>query len=103
MNMIANDIILGYHDADLDTISEAIRLRRSRSPATNRLWDFKIGDKVRFNERANPKYLIGQIATVTGIKQKKIAVSIDDKEAAGRFGASTNIGCPLSIVEKVVI
>jgi hypothetical protein len=90
-------------DDDLTIIEDAIRGRRgvvapvqAKAPS---IYTFSVGDRVRFNQRANPKYLIGTEATVTGHKRTKITIKLD--AAAGRFGGHGNITCPLSIIEKV--
>lgn len=90
-------------DDDLTVIEDAIRGRKgvvapvqTKAPS---IYTFNVGDRVRFTSRANPKYLIGMTATVTGHKRTKVTIKLDG--AAGRFPSTSNITCPLSIIEKV--
>jgi len=117
-SVIVARITMGEFDAQLDVMTAAIGLRKAMLgkpvgaganifvpqpkpvPVTKKsIYDFKVGDRVRFNQRANPKYLIGTEATVTGRKRTKVTIKLD--AAAGRFGGESNITCPTSIIDKV--
>jgi len=112
-SVIVARITMGEFDAQLDVMTAAICLRKTMlgkptqsfmPPIVQRverksIYDFKVGDRVRFNQRANPKYLIGTEATVTGRKRTKVTIKLD--AAAGRFGGESNITCPTSIIDKV--
>ena len=94
-----------FTEGELHIIQNALHLKAKPvhtpiqpSGQTSTIWDFKVGDRVRFTRRANPKYLIGTYCTVTGHKRTNITVKLD--AANGRFSGG-NITCPLSIIEKV--
>ena len=90
-------IQIGEFDEDLDRISAAANARGKALAPTAR--DFKVGDKVRFKNTTRPQYMRGMLATVSGIRQTKITVTIDHSN--GRFRAGSPIICPTSIIEKI--
>ena len=97
---IASDIISGVYDSELDSIQHAVPERRELAQAemaANNLIEISIGDKIVFKD-IRPKYMIGEIATVTGKRRTKLEVKLDSP--VGRFGESTVV-VPASCVEKV--
>jgi len=80
-----------YLDGMIHTINE---YKKSKSP---KIWEFQVGDIVKFNDNTNPKYLRGHSATVKKINRTKIVVDLDCRQ--GRF--FKNITVPLALVEKV--
>lgn len=96
---ILDAIVDGEFDDDLDGVIEAVQIRRNTLNERKRL-EFKVGDTVRFNASASPKYLNGVLATVTEKgRGKKVTVELD--EHAGRFMAGSPIGAPVAILEVV--
>lgn len=100
--MLAQQIILGAHDADLDAAERAIRERR-RILAAAAVADVRRGDTVRFNDTIRPKYLAGLRATVERVNGKSLAVKVvaEDAATAQRFGYST-FRCPVTLIEGKV-
>lgn len=61
--------------------------------------DVKIGDKVWFNDKVSPKYLVGERCTVVKINRERVKVTLD-RGSIGRFsGGPTR--CPLSILTNI--
>lgn len=88
-------LFTGEFDEYLDGMEQTIReYRKSKAP---KIWEFKVGDTVKFNDNTNPKYLRGQSATVKKINRTKIVVDLDCRQ--GRF--FHNVTVPLTLVEKV--
>lgn len=84
MNQILADQILnGTHDSDLEEILELVQLRR-RLLADQVRRSLTSGDKVRFASTVRPQYLAGLTATVLRVTRAKVVVRID-AEFAGRF------------------
>jgi hypothetical protein len=97
MNDVISDIYDGKFDKDLDRLVVAINHRRE-CLTSDKLMEFSIGDKVRFNHSTRPKYLIGEHATVVQKLRKKVKVKLD--HPSGRFGSGP-ITCPLSLIDAV--
>ncbi len=109
---MVSKITSGELDGQLDMMMAAINLRKAmlgkptqsfmppvvQRPQSKSVYEFQIGDRVRFNKEANPKYLIGTEATVTGRRRTKVTIKLD--AAAGRFRGD-KIVCPTSIIDKV--
>lgn len=94
---IPANILGGAHDDELDTILRAVQLRRKALAPT--VYDFQVGDKVRFNNTTKPQYMQGMLATVVARRQTKLTVRIDRDH--GRFRAGCDIVTPASILEKI--
>lgn len=85
----------GEYDEYLDNMIEIVKQRRAaKSP---QIWEFQVGDVVKFNDNTNPKYLRGVSATVKKINRTKIVVDLDCRQ--GRF--FHNVTVPLTLVDKV--
>jgi hypothetical protein len=95
MSSIETAIVKGEYDANLDAMFQAIKLRKDAlSP---KVWDFTVGDRVRYVASVRPKYLAGAEGTVTEIRRTKISVRLD--EPRGRFRGI--IVTPTDLVEKM--
>lgn len=105
MDLIAQ-IETGAYDADLGKIKLAIEKRMEQVRASRTIDDYHIGDRVVFNEKTATRYMVGQFATVSGKRQKKILVRLENP--MGRFSRETATGSvsadivvPLAIVDLV--
>jgi hypothetical protein len=84
----------GSLDSDLTALTAAINARQWMIKPVYR---FKIGDKVRFNETASPRYIIGHTATVMGLNPKSCQVILD--EDCGKFRKGQSVKAPNSIIQ----
>lgn len=105
--MLIDEIKSGSYDSDLVAIKDAIAERLVAVRRTKTIKDFKIGDKVKFNDFCGTKYMQGESATVVGLGRSKLTVFLD--RPVGRFyktGSSgiaepTEVSVPPSIVDLV--
>lgn len=96
MSDITQEIMAGDHDDLLDGIEDAVRSRHKYlETVTHRT--IKIGDTVRFNHKASPKYLNGVTATVVGKSRTKVELELN--ETVGKFEAGYPINTPVSIID----
>jgi uncharacterized protein YkvS len=72
-------------------------VRQRRAAKSPQIWEFQVGERVRFNDGTRPKYLQGVEGTVKKINRTKIVVDLDERKE--RF--FKNITVPLTLVEKV--
>lgn len=94
-NKVSEPTIMGDYDEYLDTM---IYLAQERKKAlAPKIWEFQVGERVRFNGATKPKYLQGVEGTVRDINRTRIVVDLDERH--NRF--YKNITVPLSLVEKV--
>lgn len=94
---IIKSILDGNQDEDFDRIIDVVHSRRS-VVARSKVFEFSRGDRVRFNNGANPKYLIGVEGVVQKVNQTRVVVKIEGE--AGRFtGGSPS--CPVDIIDKI--
>ena len=93
-NEFSVPVLTGQMDEYLDGMIRTIQMRKK--DMAPKVWEFQVGDRVRL-VNANPKYLIGALATVRKVNRTKIVIDLDTPN--GKF--STNITTPLSMVEKV--
>ena len=96
---MVNEIVSGTYDKDLDKIIEAIS-RRRQYLAQIQFMNLSVGDKVKFNSKARPQYLVGQTCQITGKRNKNVVVKLDNVAMAGRFRNGT-IVTPITLLEKV--
>lgn len=82
MESIIKAILGGEADDSLPNIIDAARTRQKLLAATLK-YTLKVGDRVRFNQEARPKYLVGVEATVTQILPSNLDVTID--QPVGKF------------------
>jgi hypothetical protein len=99
-NALAEAIVKGDHDDDLDTIDRALRARRELI-ARSQLVSVAIGSKVRLKDRPDlrPEYLRGLTGKVTNRGSKNLSVDFDDKEAARRYRGGIRI--PADFIEVI--
>lgn len=97
MSQIPINIRGGAHDDELDAIIRAAQDRKKALAPT--VYDFRVGDKVRFNDTTRPQYMRGMLATVVARRQTKLTVRIDRDH--GKFRAGRDIVAPTSILERV--
>lgn len=94
LSALVDDISDGKLDGSLDTIFNAVNLRRSVIRSTTTIDDFLVGDRVVINERCGTKYLIGEWGTVVGIRRTKVTIQFDNPK--GRFARKRADGTPYS-------
>ena len=94
---IITSILSGDQDGDEDRIIEALKIRR-KALESMKVLELRVGDKVRFNSGANPKYLVGIVGTI--IKKNKTRVVVQLVDNAGKFSHDAP-SCPISIIDKV--
>lgn len=109
-------IVDGTYDADLELLEGAINGRKralglgihhpepDHFPANNggsglTARDFKSGDRVVFNDRINPRYLLGVTATIKRPKNTRVVINLD--RDAGRFRAGVDITCYPNTLDKI--
>lgn len=94
-----NDFVLpvfkGEYDEYLDGMIDTIQ-KRKRDMAP-KIWEYQVGDVVRFNQNTNPKYLRGAQGIVKKINRTKVVIDLDERH--NRF--YKNITTPLTMIEKV--
>lgn len=93
---LAAEIVMGQHDAHLAQIRDALRARQAALDAA-KLYTFNVGDRVRFNDRISPRYLIGRQGTITAIGAEKVTLDIGIR--VGKYGP--RVTAPVSVVEAV--
>lgn len=112
---VADMILDGHYDEDMDIISDALRSRREHVRAVQMAKTaatLRAGDTVQVVGRIKPRYLIGLRGTVERVDAKRAYIMwLDsDRFMAKRYGGRTldnmgpqrtAIGVPLSCVEKI--
>jgi uncharacterized protein YkvS len=94
---VVSAILAGSLDGEEDRIVRALKQRR-RIADENKVDALKVGDTVRFNSHARPKYLHGLTGTVIKLNQASAVVRINGD--AGRF-TGVDPRCPIAIIDKV--
>lgn len=94
---IVESIVAGEYDGDFDRFRDAMKLR-GELLGRMKVIDLKVGDRVRFNSHARPKYLQGLEGVVKKKNQASVVVKIEGD--AGKFTGSTP-RCPIQIVDKI--
>jgi hypothetical protein len=103
---LLDSIERGEMDTKLDTISKAIEKRKAITRSAVTLDDFVVGDRVVINERCGTKYLLGEEATVVGIRRTKLTIQFENPK--GRFVRknadgtiySSDVVVPIDILDK---
>jgi hypothetical protein len=94
-----NDFVLpvfkGEYDEYLDGMIDTIQ-KRKRDMAP-KIWEFQVGEIVKYNMATNPKYLRGAQGTIRKINRTKVVIDLDHPH--GRF--HRGITTPLTMIEKV--
>lgn len=93
---VRNAILCGAYDEHLAVIVREIEERKRK---TREFIEWVEGDRVKINENCRPKYLVGEMATITAVKRTKVVVKFD--RDAGRFRATQNITVPMNLLDKV--
>ena len=105
---LVSEIESGTFDSSLVKLKEAVDARLKVSRISRTIADYHIGDTVVFNDLTATRYMVGQKATVTGMKQKKVTVRLETP--VGRFAhinpvtgrvESSNITVPVAIIDLV--
>lgn len=108
MSSITSDQIIlalatGNHDADLEKIKGVLEQRRSLQKDKVLLdlaSSLKPGETVTFNNKTHPRYMIGLKAKVIKLNSTTCWVEMEDRSQAGRFGRSSKIKAPYSLLVK---
>jgi hypothetical protein len=98
---ILDSIRSGEQDANLDTLSEAVRdrIKGTRAVnAANSLMEIAIGQPVRLKD-LSPKYVNGLTAKVVGKGRSRFQVVLDSPPAGGRFNGTVTV--PATCVEAI--
>lgn len=98
---VASDIILGSHDAELESIISAAKDRQDTIKMAG-LVDIKRGDTVEFSDAIRPRYMIGLTAKVAKINPKSITVDCPDDLAYGKFAGAKGVRCPKTLIKGKV-
>jgi hypothetical protein len=88
-------VLTGQMDEYLEGMIDTIRLRqKDKAP---KIWEFKVGDAVKYGNNVRPKYLAGVKGKIVEIRRTKVTVGLE--KPVGRFG--TRIVTPINLIEKV--
>ena len=87
--IVSGKISMKYFDA----IRQA--MQHAKEISTNGI---KIGDTIKFNLNAKPRYMFGLKAKVTKVNKKTFQVKMID--GAGRFTKGLSVKAPKTIVDK---
>jgi hypothetical protein len=99
--LLLDQIGAGKLDPHLTAIAEAIRARYDLLQAissANALAQLNIGDRVRINQRASPRYLHGIQGIVVDLDEQTATVCVH--RPIGRF-KSGEIRCPPLVLERL--
>lgn len=94
-NNVILPIMQGHYDDYLDNIIQACQTRKK--DMAPKIWEFQVGDVVRFTNNTNPKYLRGAQGKIRKVNRSKVVVDLDERTGRFHFGITT----PLSMIEKV--
>jgi hypothetical protein len=106
LSNLVDDITNGELDSQLDSIAKAVEDRRRIVRSGVTIEDFMVGDKITINERCGTKYLVGELATVVGIRRTKLTIQFETPK--GRFirknadgtTYSSDVVVPIEIVDR---
>ena len=101
VDAILDRIAAGDLDAHLTPIAEAIRARFDLLQAVNSakaLAQLEIGDRVRINHHATPRYLHGVHGTIVHLDDQSAIVCVH--QPIGRF-TSSEIRCPPLVLDRL--
>jgi hypothetical protein len=94
----------GNHDAEIEQIANVVTQRRSLQKDVvliHKVNSMRPGDTVVFNSRTKPRYMVGQRAKILTVNRTTAWVDLEDKASAGRFGTSSKVKAPFSLIDKV--
>ena len=92
---IVTPILKGECDEFLKSIIDTAQLRQTQLKP--KIYEFNVGQRVKFSNTIRPKYLAGAMGTVQKINRTKLVIDLDERHE--RF--YRNISTPLSMVEMV--
>ena len=92
---IVTPILKGECDEFLKSIIDTAQLRQSQLKP--KIYEFSVGQRVKFSNTVRPKYLVGAMGTVSKVNRTKVIVDLDERHE--RF--YRNISTPLAMVEMV--
>ena len=98
---LLDQIVAGALDPHLTAIAEAIRARSVLLQTVNSakaLAQLTIGDRVRINHQATPRYLHGVQGTITALDDQTATICVH--RAVGRF-KSGEIRCPPLVLDRL--
>lgn len=101
VDAILDRVAAGDLDAHLTAIAEAIRARFDLLQAVNAakaLAQLEIGDRVRINHHATPRYLHGVHGTIVHLDEQSAVVCVH--RPTGRF-TSGEIRCPPLVLDRL--
>jgi hypothetical protein len=99
--LLLDQIVAGALDAHLTAIAEAIHARSVLLQTVNSakaLAQLTVGDRVRINHQASPRYLHGVHGTVTGLDDQSATVCVH--RPVGRFKTG-EIRCPPLVLDRL--
>jgi len=99
--MLLDQIAAGELDAHLTQVAEAIRARFDLLQTVNSakaLAQLSVGDRVRINHHASPRYLHGIHGTIVHLDDQSATVCVH--RAIGRF-TSGEIRCPPLVLDRL--
>ena len=100
-DLMLDQIATGELDPHLTAIAEAIRARFDLLQTINSaraLAQLKIGDRVRINQHASPRYLHGIQGTIVHLDDHSATICVH--RAVGRF-KSGEIRCPPLVLDRL--
>jgi hypothetical protein len=98
---LLDQIVAGALDPHLAAIADAIRARSLLLQTVNSakaLAQLTVGDRVRINHQATPRYLRGVQGTVTALDDQTATICVH--RAVGRF-KSGEIRCPPLVLDRL--
>ena len=98
LDAVLKSIDAGYGDGDIETVLNTVLARRKYLDELEYA-KLKVGDRVVFNDRGRPKYLIGVQGVITARRKGKFDITVDEEEDTGRFGSL--ITAPGALLTKV--
>jgi hypothetical protein len=99
--LLLDQIVAGALDPHLTAIAEAIRARSVLLQTVNSakaLAQLVVGDRVRINHHATPRYLHGVQGTVTALEDQTATICVH--RPVGRF-KSGEIRCPPLVLDRL--
>lgn len=95
---LLDSIVGGELDQQQDRIAAAFKQRKKLLEARV-MSAIKPGDRVKFNDKVRPRYMAGQLATVTKVNETTVTVNLDQN--AGRFGEGRGLKCPIGLLTVI--
>ena len=91
---IVTPILKGEYVEFLKSIIDTAQLRQTQLKP--KIYEFNVGQRVKFSNTVRPKYLVGAMGTVQKINRTKVVVDLDERHERFYRNIST-----LSMVEIV--